>query len=373
MLPVWALVGSLCALLLPGEMAQAREITVSQLGASQQRGGMDAHFALDTLAEPQVFLLPAPRPRLVIDLPAAWIETDHGIAMQGALDLAETGSRVRFARHQTGKTRLVFDLPRGASVGTIGRVVAGGGLRFTIPLVFEPVADIPGPAPKKADAPLIVLDAGHGGTDPGASGEHGQREKDLTLAAALELKDQLLARGYRVRLTRQDDGFIALEHRVERAREWGADLFLSLHADAAEQPSTSGASVYTLSARGGERTRRLRDAKDWLVPAETPEITNILFDLTLHAGVDQSKLFSGLLQNHLMGKVPLVRNSQRGAEFYVLLAPGVPAVLLEMGFITNAVDAQRLSSAAGRAPMLKAVANAIDEHFAAPTLLAAKN
>lgn len=371
--PVWAIICAVIAAFAPMTAAQARDVTVSRLGASQSLTGVEARFALDILAEPQVFVLPAPQPRLVIDLPAALIETDKGISTRGTLPLGENGLRVRFARHQPRMTRLVFDLPQAARLGAVARAVEGGSVQFSILLHFEhPQPERKQPL-EKGSAPLIVLDAGHGGTDPGASGAAGQQEKAVTLAAAHELKSLLLARGYRVQLTRQDDSFISLEQRVELAKSWGADLFLSLHADAAQQASTAGASVYTLSARGGERTRRLRDAKDWILPEKTPQITNILFDLTLHAGVDQSKMFSSILQNHLRGKVPLLRNSERGAEFYVLLAPGVPAVLLEMGFITNPGDAQRLSTATGRGPMLRAVAAAIGEHFAVPTLLAAKD
>lgn len=369
--------------------AWAADLTVSKLAVRRAADGLEASFTLDILAQPHIFLLPEPKPRLVVDLPAALIEAKGAFSFSGAQDLGESGVRARFARREPGGTRLVFDLPRGAKLGAITRALEGGGVRYIVPLQdsgvaaetgreappIPPVQTLPAeaqapPVSPKA-APLIVLDAGHGGGDPGAKGTVSESEKMLTLAAARELSAILKARGYRVRLTREDDSFIALDQRVERARAWGADLFLSLHADAAERAGTAGASVYTLSTRGTNRTRHLREAKDWLMPAGTPQVSNILFDLTQHASIDQSKAFSETLHDHLRGEIPLLGNSQRSAEFYVLLAPDVPAVLLEMGFITNPADASRLSSAEGRAPMLRAVAAAIDEHFAAPTLLAA--
>lgn len=377
---------AICVVLAPCAGAQARELVVSNIGVRQSPSGLEAHFTLDTLAKPRVFLLPSPRPRLVIDLPPANIAGPDGASAQGQLPMVMPGVQMRYARHQAETTRLVFDLPRDARLGPLSRMIDGGGLQYVISLALEPKAAAQAQmaqgdgqaqdAPIKAarhDAPLIVLDAGHGGHDPGASGAAGEHEKDVALAAAQELSALLQARGYRVRLTRSDDSFVPLNQRVERARAWGADLFLSLHADAAQRPNVAGASVYTLSARGGDRTRRLREAKDWVQNGERTQISDILFDLTHHASVDRSKTFSAVLQQHLQGTIPLLRNSQRGAEFYVLLAPDVPAVLLEMGFITNAEDAMRLSSANSRAPMLRAVTRAIEEHFAVPTLLAARD
>ncbi len=389
--PIRALLLSVIAVFLPSLSANAAGLTVSQVGARQVPAGLEARFTLDTLAEPQVFLLPAPQPRLVIDLPAAWIEAGGVASAQGALALSEGALRVRYARRDPHTTRLVFDLPQSAKLGTMKRAFVGGSVQFSIPLVYAgqvpareqkpretgaeitQQADFALPALATEAGPLIVLDAGHGGNDPGASGAAGEAEKAVTLAAARELRELLQARGYRVRLTRDDDSFVSLDQRVARARAWEADLFLSLHADAAERASTAGASVYTLSARGRSRTRDLRDAKDWVLPAETAQLSDILFDLTQHASADQSKEFSAVLQQHLRGAVPLVRNSQRSANFYVLLAPDVPAVLLEMGFITNPVDAQRLGTARGRESMLLAISAAIDEHFATPTVLAARD
>lgn len=382
---VSAWVIAICAVLAPCAGAQARDLVVSNIGARQAPSGLEARFTLDTLVEPHIFLLPAPRARLVVDLPPAHIAGPDGMSTQGQLPMALPGVQMRFARHEPKTTRLVYDLPRDAKLGPVTRALDGGGLQYVISLILEPKAagealppqvgrqapDAPLKAARR-DAPLIVLDAGHGGHDPGANGAAGEREKEVTLAAAQELSAMLQARGYRVRLTRSDDSFVSLDQRVERARAWGADLFLSLHADAAQRPSVAGASVYTLSARGGDRTRRLREAKDWVQGGESAQISDILFDLTHHASVDRSKTFSAVLQQHLQGTIPLLRNSQRGAEFYVLLAPDVPAVLLEMGFITNPEDAMRLSSAKNRAPMLRAVTQAIEEHFTVPTLLAAR-
>lgn len=214
---------------------------------------------------------------------------------------------------------------------------------------------------------VVVIDPGHGGRDPGALAIHGGVEKEITLKAALELKRLLEVDGrYQVRLTRETDVYVDHEDRVSMARNWGAELFISLHADAAGSRTVSGASVYTISARGETRIDREASRNNWVIPIEdgTPDrLTGILTDLVKRETKTRSAEFAELLLPELARAGPVLRNTHRNAGFYVLLAPDVPAVLLELGFLTNNDDARRLQSEAGRRASAEAIKRAIDAYF----------
>jgi N-acetylmuramoyl-L-alanine amidase len=222
----------------------------------------------------------------------------------------------------------------------------------------------------------IVIDAGHGGKDPGASGGKA-REKDLTLAAAKALKKRLEHDGrYRVVLTRSTDDFVPLGARVQIARRANADLFISLHADAGLDPETRGATVYTLSDQGSDRAARKLISNDWFMnvslPGRDKAVNRILLDLTQRATKNQSTAFAETLIDNIGADTLLLRRSHRDAGFVVLLAPDVPAVLLEMGFITNPDDERTLADSGKRARLMGAVAESIDTYFAGQSRLASR-
>lgn len=222
---------------------------------------------------------------------------------------------------------------------------------------------------------VIVVDAGHGGKDPGAVAKDGTREKDLTLAAAKTLEALLEKdKRYEVRLTRDTDTYLKLEERVTQARDWGADLFISIHADAAASNSVAGASVYTISERGESRIDKEADKNDWKIPEEdgtTEEVNGILRSLVKRETKTHSSMFAEMLLPELQEAGPVLRSTHRNAGFYVLLAPDVPAVLLEMGFLTNQSDVRRLKSASGRHKSMVAVKNGIDAFFQEKEMLLA--
>lgn len=282
---------------------------------------------------------------------------------------------------QSGQTRLKIRLLRDAVVARRFLLPPGDGVttyRYVIDLqgrgAMPPLAS-PAPAPGKptrirAPAPnarkVIVIDAGHGGKDPGAAGAR-SREKDVNLAAAKALKARLEKSGrYRVVLTRSDDTFIPLEERVAIARRASADLFISLHADSGPE-TAQGASVYTLSERGERRVNQVlgRDDRLFNVSYGNPSVSQILLDLTQRSTKNRSAGFAELMLDHISTCAPLLRRSHRDGSLVVLLAPDVPAVLLEMGFITNDADERRLTDPAGRRRMMDAVGDAIDAWFAA--------
>lgn len=224
------------------------------------------------------------------------------------------------------------------------------------------------PSARRSDQKyVVVIDAGHGGKDPGASAIAGGVEKDITLQAALALKKALESDPrYSVRLTRDTDVYVDHEVRVTKAREWGADLFISLHADAAGSHDVAGASIYTISANGERRIDKEADRNNWHIPLEDgapKRVSSILEDLVKRETKTRSAEFAEMLLPELQKSGPVLRNTHRNAGFYVLLAPDVPAVLLEMGFVTNREDARRLQSDKGIRNAMSAVKRGIDRFF----------
>lgn len=231
----------------------------------------------------------------------------------------------------------------------------------------------PTPAPIKGAKPLIVIDPGHGGIDPGAIGANGVFEKNITLAMARELKKQLESTGrYRVALTRDEDVYLKLFQRVSFARSKKADLFISLHADSINQSGVQGASIYTLSEKASDQqTARLaeRENRADLIAGvdlthEDEQVADILVDLTLRDTMNQSKFFANTIVREFGGqKIRTLENPHRYAGFAVLKAPEIPSVLVELGFMSNRKEAEQLSSPEHRRKIAGALVNGIDAYF----------
>ena len=234
---------------------------------------------------------------------------------------------------------------------------------------------LPAKAPLLSMKRTVVIDAGHGGHDPGA---HGAAifEKDINLAAALALKARLERTGrYKVVLTRDADVYIPLADRVRIAQHAGADLFISLHSDSGPAPNVHAASVYTLSDKAAMRATKFVSREDWFMKASLTGdrgVRDILFDLTQRATKNRSAAFAETLVGHIDGRAPLLRRSHRDAGFEVLLAPDVPAVLLEMGFVSNPADEAMLRDPARRDRLMNAVGDSIDDYFAETTRMASR-
>lgn len=228
--------------------------------------------------------------------------------------------------------------------------------------------------PSDGKLPLVVIDAGHGGHDPGAISPHGgKREKDVTLAIAKSVRSELLKTGrVRVALTRDTDKFIVLEDRFEVARKMKADLFISIHADAAESREANGATVYTLSEVASDReAQRLaaRENKANIINGVNlggadANVSSILIDLTQRETMNVSADFAKLLTREAKPNMRLRSNSHRFASFIVLKAPDTPSVLFETGYLTNEADVAFLGSADGQQKVGRSVASAIQVHFA---------
>lgn len=220
--------------------------------------------------------------------------------------------------------------------------------------------------------PLVVIDAGHGGFDPGAIGPGGIREKDVTLSLAKSIRDDLLKAGrVRVALTREDDRFLVLGERAEIARALKAGLFISIHADSAPTAGATGATIYTLSevASGREaaalaaRENRADVLNGVNLGGQNSAVSSILIDLAQRDTMNASARFAELVKRENK-KIPFKRDYHQMAGFVVLKAPDVPAVLLEAGYINNPEDVARLNSQEGRDAISGALRRAIDIHFA---------
>jgi N-acetylmuramoyl-L-alanine amidase len=221
-------------------------------------------------------------------------------------------------------------------------------------------------------APLVMLDPGHGGKDPGAIGVSGTYEKHVSLAAALELKHLLEAGGhYRVALTRARDVFVPLDDRVAKAQAQGASLFVSMHADALADHQVRGASIYTLGTASDAQTaalaQRENSADRFGGPAlnASPEVSRILASLVRR----ETRVGSVHLARDLVGsldqQVPMLPNPERHAGFVVLKAADIPSVLVEMGFMSNPRDEAELRRPDHRKLIAGAMKRAVDAFFAA--------
>lgn len=246
-------------------------------------------------------------------------------------------------------------------------------IRMELPQAGAPV-DLPtvyGPDDKSR--PLVVIDAGHGGHDPGASGA-GFKEKALVLGLAKALKDELVEQGgIRVAMTREDDRFLALGERFAIARDLDADLFISIHADSAGDISgVSGASIYTLSneasseaaARFASRENEADMVNGVMLEGQSDDVNTILVELSQRRIQGDSAEFAGLITREGRGVLKFHPQARRSAALAVLRAPDVPSVLYEAGYITNPSDAERLASAEGRRNFAETMTRAIRIFFA---------
>lgn len=241
-------------------------------------------------------------------------------------------------------------------------------------------ADVPRPPANTArplyasrEKPLIIIDPGHGGQDPGAIGHSRIYEKNVVLALAKQLKKRLLSSGkYRVLLTRERDVFVRLKNRVKFARKHGGDLFVSIHADSIHKPKVHGTSVYTLSKKASDaQTAKLAEKENQAdliggvgLSVEDEQVAFILGDFLMNDTMNQSKFFANKLVSKLKShKVYTLQNPHRYAGFAVLKAPDIPSILIEAGFMSNKKEATLLNQSTHRKKMAVAIHAGIDSYF----------
>ncbi len=372
--------------------AQAAEPTVSAVRLGQHPDKTRFVMELSAKTPYEVFTLSNPY-RVVIDLPQVdWRipeekmgETDVGLVRALRFGLfSPTTSRVvldaegpvaidkvfRLSPREDYPHRLVIDLKQISQ--TQFASLSDRRITSEEPLP-KPNRQDRSPGPDAGDSrPTIVIDAGHGGVDPGAIGVSGTYEKDLALDYARHLAEMLEATGrYRVVMTRRQDIFLPLRKRVDLARKAEGDLFISLHANTHPSGKIRGASVYTLSETSSDKEAAQLAAKENKsdviagvdLAATTGTVSKILIDLAQRETMNESKHFANTLVNELGQSVKLLNNTHRFAGFAVLKAPDVPSVLFEIGYMSNRQEEQQLLTSSHRQKVNREMVDAVDQFF----------
>ena len=375
--------------------AAAASAEASVIATDMRIGGDDkqTRFVVDlnrkidlvafTLADP--YRVVVDLPQTTFTLPAKAGEQARGLVKAFRYGLIMQGGS-RIVLDTKGPVRLekafVLDAAEGQPARLVLDLIATDRTSFmkNIALENRPAHSTsikPSEAPPKVDGdvrPLIVLDPGHGGIDTGTKGSGGELEKDVVLAFTQTLREKLEGSGkYRVAMTRSDDTFIPLAERVRFARSRNAGLFISVHADALprREGQAEGATVYTLSENASDaEAARLAEAENKAdviagvdLTTEPDDVANILVDLAQRETKTFSMQFARTLVGELKAAARLHKHPLKSAGFKVLLAPDVPSVLLELGYMSTKDDLKQLTSAAWRARTAQALAQAVDSFF----------
>ena len=380
------------------QFAGAADLTVS--GARIGVHPEVTRFVLESsgLFDYRVFTLADPY-RIVIDLP----EVDWRVTAGDGKAIVPNSSIIsnfRYGLFQPGNSRVVIDLSVPAAV-THHFILSsndGGPYRFVLDLaeiaaadfdpratdirtagwtearelVVPPYISVPRPSVRAIEKPVVVIDAGHGGVDPGSIGVTGTYEKRITLATAEVVKRVLENSGrYNVVLTRERDIFLRLRDRFEVAHRANASLFLSLHADSSPNRSVRGLSIYTLSDRASDNEAEALAAKenkaDIIAGADLsdypPEVSSILIDLAQSDTNEESWHFAEMMVDEMDEKINILRNTHRFAGFAVLKSPNVPSLLIELGYLSNRPDEKLLLTRSYMENFASAVLRTTDRYF----------
>ncbi|VVM71670.1 N-acetylmuramoyl-L-alanine amidase [Pseudomonas fluorescens] len=355
-------------------IVSATQIRNARLWRSEEK--LRLVFDLSGPVRYKTFSLSAPE-RLIIDVSGADLSGDFS-------QLALNGTVIRSIRSGPfgqGGTRIVLDLSNPVLLNSFLLAPQDGqSHRLVLDLVSAKAAPeipmVPRETPRISAHPkrdiIVVVDPGHGGKDPGAVGAKGEREKDVVLSIAQLLAKRLKKeKGFDVKLVRNDDFFVPLRKRVEIARQHKADMFISVHADAAPRLTASGASVYCLSEGGAtsatarfmaqrENGADLLGATSLLnLKDKDPMLAGVILDMSMNATIAASLQLGNTVLGSLAGITTLHQKRVEQAGFAVLKSPDVPSILVETGFISNARDSQRLVTARHQ----QAVADGLFEGF----------
>ncbi len=330
----------------------------------------------------KTFSLMAPD-RLILDL----METDLAFDLS-KLQLGNTPIRAIRSGPQGKGTRIVLDLAGPVQLNTFmlaPEQAQGHRLVLDISSAVSPPIQLAVPAAPqvvlndsahpKRDI-IVVVDPGHGGKDPGAVGANGEREKDVVLSIARQLAKRIeREKGFTVRLVRNSDVYVPLRKRVEIARQHNADIFISIHADAAPRRTASGASIYALSEGGATSTTArwlaqkengadlLGTTKSLALKDKDPMLAGVILDMSMSATVATSLELGHSVLRSLAGITTLHQKRVEQAGFAVLKSPDVPSILVETGFISNTQDCQRLVSARHQQALANSLFEGLRQHF----------
>ena len=363
----WFAHAALFALAVGAHAAEIRAVKLSP-EADHTRAVFDASGRLDY----KLFEIGNPD-RIVLDIRDATLAPNFA-----APDGTGLLKSVRTGRLGKDGVRIVFDLTAAVRPKSFLQPVGeGGGARLVVDLYKKgksatPIKSVAALAAKPRDV-VIAIDAGHGGVDPGATGNGGTHEKDITLAVARDLKRLIDAQsGMHAMLTRDGDYFIQLKDRYRKAREAKADLFVSVHADAFASEDAKGSSVWMLSTRGAssEAARWLADRENRadLVGGVTLDnkdntLAAVLLDLSQSATLEASGAVAKRVLHSLAQIGPTHRGYVEKANFVVLRSPDVPSILVETAFITNPAEEKRLTSNSQREKLAGAILDGVRDYF----------
>lgn len=346
----------------------------------------------------EIFTLASPY-RVIIDLP------DVTFKLASVTDKQAAGliSAFRYGLFAEGKARVVIDTTGPVKIKTAGMTRGDKGVLLKLALIAtdaasfgsgtgatrhppagaksaEP-ADVPA-KPSMRGKPSIIIDAGHGGIDPGAVSPTQVAEKTIVLAVAQKLKTLLMQSGrFDVFMTRTSDVFVSLDHRLKYSTDHQADLFISLHADSIEEKNVAenirGATIYTLSERASDEQARImaekENASDLIAGLETgtgaahDQVKSILIDLLKRETANFSADFSNVLAAKLTKTIVMARDSQRSAAFKVLKQPHAPSVLVELGYMSNSKDQEQMTTAVWQKQVAASIAAAAQAYFSKRT------
>jgi N-acetylmuramoyl-L-alanine amidase len=383
-----------------GPAAHAQVPVASAVRVEETGQGARLVFTLSSPAQAAAYVMAGPD-RVIIDVPELNFQLPPRTGQAEAPVKGKKSNKIiasfRFGLFAQGKSRIVVDLGRPALVARVASVSRADGLvelqielREADPAAFTQAArmttneavarDLMADAPAKPVArpdprrPMVVIDPGHGGIDAGAQGKKNVIEKDVVFDFSRELKAHLEATGrYRVAMTRNTDIFVPLARRVKIARESGADLFISIHADTISDTGAgvSGATVYTVSDKASDKEAAKLAEKENLADAaaglegvdDSGDVSDILFDLTRRETRTYSHAFARTLVNYWSEAGRLNKNPHRSAGFLVLKAPDVPSVLLELGYLSNEKDSASMATSEWRVKAAAAMVRAVDSFF----------
>ena len=337
----------------------------------------------------KVFIIQDPE-RLVVDIPSLPGKNSFSLPNNYKGKIIKS---VRFAQFDPKTSRFVFDLNEKIKVVSVKNDKKK---KLTIEIAAKKIskksANVPkaktsksAKTPKKIKAnipPLIVIDPGHGGVDPGAIGDGGTQEKDLVLWYAKALKSKLLKLNkYRILLTRSDDKYITLRERIAIARRANASMFISLHADSANEQSARGISVYTVSEQASDKEAEAlaaRENKSDIIggmdlSGARPDVADILISLAQRETKNNSATLADLLVIHLDDRVRTVPSPHRFAGFAVLKAPDIPSVLVEVGFLSNAQEEKELRSKIYRDKVIDGITVGVESYFRKKSAMGTSN
>lgn len=384
------------ALAVAGGLAQAgaaeeRQKDISALTARIEALPDRSRLLFDLTGLPAVTAYPvANPPRIIVDLPQVLFRLEANAGLSPGDRLIKS---YRFGIFAPGRSRVVIDLTGPAKILKADSEPAAGGPRLVVELAptsaayfastvaeqarRQPAAPAPPTLPPQAvtpsaDKPMVVIDPGHGGLDMGATGKHGELEKDVVLEFALALRQKIEAGGKaHVLLTRDHDMFLPLGERVRIARENNASLFVSVHADTLAAAHVEGATVYTVSERASDAEAARMAEKENLADqaagleskTDADEVGDILFELTRRETRSYSRQFSHSLISFWKEVGAINKNPNRSAGFVVLKAFDVPSVLLELGYLSSDNDLARLTSQEWRERAAQKTAEAVDAFF----------